>query len=257
MCQKKYVTDLLCKTKMQYAKCVSAPMTTGQKLTSYGSDTVKNVQLYRSVVGALQYITITRPEISFSVNKVCQHMQNPLEAHWKTVKRILRYLAGTLDYWLFLQPCSSSELTNTGFCDADWASDIEDRRSISGFCVFLGPNLGSWQSKKQHTVSRSSTEAEYRSLVSVVAEITCLQSLLSDLQIENSKTRVIWCANLSTVHLFTNPVLHAITKHIELDLYFVREKVLRKQVEVRHVPAVDQLADIFTKAISSSSFSAF
>lgn len=97
--QKKYVTDLLCKTKMQYAKCVSAPMTTGQKLTSYGSDPVEDVQLYRSVVGALQYVTITRPEISFSVNKVCQFMQSPFTGSLEDSKKDTQVLGKHVGLW--------------------------------------------------------------------------------------------------------------------------------------------------------------
>ena len=113
--QTKYIKDLLCKAKMQFAKSSTTLMTSGLKLSVYGSDPVENGQLYRSIVGALQYVTITRPEISYCVNSVCQFMQNPLESHWKAVKRILRYLSGTLDYGLHLR--RSSQLNLVGFCD--------------------------------------------------------------------------------------------------------------------------------------------
>lgn len=223
--QRKYITDLLIRANMQNAKGMKTPMTSGLKLMSYRSTPIHNVQLCRSIVGALQYITITRPELAYSVNRVCQFMQNPLESHWIAVKRILRYLNGTLDTGLVLKPCQSSSLCLQGYCDADWASDIDDRRSTSGYCVFPGQNLISWQSKKQHTVSRSSTEAEYRSLAQVVAEISWISSLLDKLKSPPSRIPIIWCDNLSTVHLSANLVLHARTKHIKLDLYFVREKV--------------------------------
>lgn len=251
--QKKYITDLLCRAKMQYAKGISTPLTSGQKLTAFGSDSVKDVQLYRSIVGALQYATITRPEIAYGVNRVCQFMQAPLESHWQVVKRILRYLSGTFDYGIYLKK-DSATLPLIGFSDADWASYPDDRHSTSGFCVFLGSNLVSWHSKKQHIVSRSSTEAEYRSLANLVAEMTWIKALLEELQVSCSKRPVIWCDNLSTVLLSANPVQHARTKHIELDIYFVREKVVRGEIEVRHVPAQDQVADILTKAISSARF---
>ena len=122
--------------------------------------------------------------------------------------------------------------------------------------MFLGSNLVSWASKKQHVVSRSSTEAEYRSLASATAEITWLTSLLAELHVPMTRVPEIWCDNLSTVYMAANPVLHARTKHIDLDLYFVRDKVVRRQVEVKHVPASAQIADVLTKAISSSQFSA-
>ena len=139
--QTKYVQDLLCKTKMQYARATSAPLSSGVTLSTYGSDPVDDPSLYRSVVGALQYATITRPELAYSVNRVCQFMQNPLEMHWKTVKRILRYLVGTAEYGLHMRTCPESDLRLVGYSDADWAGDGDSRRSTTGYCLFLGPNL--------------------------------------------------------------------------------------------------------------------
>lgn len=170
--QNKYVSDLLAKVNMLNANGMPTPMISSSKLSKVGSDSVSDPALYRSVVGALQYATLTRPEISFSVNKVCQFLSNPLEEHWKAVKRILRYLSGTLYHGLLLQPAQAHHpLSLLGFCDADWASDPDDRRSTSGACVFLGPNLISWWSKKQQLVARSSAEAEYRSMAQLAAEI--------------------------------------------------------------------------------------
>ncbi|PON70287.1 hypothetical protein PanWU01x14_082110 [Parasponia andersonii] len=103
-------------------------------------------------------------------------------------------------------------------------------------------------------MSRSSTEAEYHSLANLTAEITWIQSLLYELQVSQSRTPITWCDNLSTVLMSADPVLHARTKHIELDLYFVREKVLQQQLDVRHVPTIDQTADVLTKTVSSSRF---
>ncbi|XP_034681071.1 uncharacterized mitochondrial protein AtMg00810-like [Vitis riparia] len=252
--QAKYISNLLQKTKMLHVKPVPTPMVSNQSLSNSGNGPFSNTQLYRSTVGALQYATITRPNITYSVNRVCQFMQAPLTAHWKAVKRILHYLVGTLHHGLHLQHSFNSHLNITGFYDSDWASDVDDRHFTSGYYLFLGPNLVSWHSRKQHTVSKSSTEAEYQSVATLVAEISWLQSLLKELNISSSTTPVIWCDNLSTVYLSTNPVLHARTKHIEIDLYFVREKVLQKQIQTHHVPSSDQLADVFTKEIPSSRF---
>ncbi|RVW58924.1 putative mitochondrial protein [Vitis vinifera] len=185
----KYISNLLQKTKMLHVKPVPTPMVSNQSLSNSGSPPFSNTQLYRSTVGALQYATITRPDITYNVNRVCQFMQAPLTAHWKAVKRILRYLAGTLHHGLHLQHSFNSHLNITGFCDADWASDVDDRHSTSGYCLFLGPNLVSWHSRKQHTVSKSSTEAEYRSVATLVAEISWLQSLLKELNISSPQLR--------------------------------------------------------------------
>lgn len=144
--QTKYITNILCKAKLQFANGLKTPMIGGEKLSAIGSDPIQDPKVYRSLVGALQYATITRPEISYAVNRVCQFMHTPLESHWRTVKRNLRYLKGTLDFGLHLRRSTSLDLV--GFCDADWASDPDDRRSTSGLCIYLGPNLVSWSSKK-------------------------------------------------------------------------------------------------------------
>jgi histone deacetylase 1/2 len=117
---------------------------------------------YRSIVGALQYLTLTRPDISFSVNKVCQYLHSPTLVHWTTVKRILRYLKYTLGIGLKIQ--KSPSMLVSAFSYADWVGCLDDRRSTGGFAIFLGYNLISWSFRKQSTVSRSSTEAEYKSV---------------------------------------------------------------------------------------------
>ncbi|MCH80898.1 retrovirus-related Pol polyprotein from transposon TNT 1-94, partial [Trifolium medium] len=237
--QGKYIRDLLAKANMLGASPVYTPMVSTAKLTKTGSSSFSDPTLYRSVVGALQYVTITRPELSYSVNKVCQFMVHPLEAHWLAVKRILRYLAGTQDLGLHLFPAPSHvPFTLHGYCDADWAANPDDRRSTSGAAVFLGPNLQSWWSKKQTVVPRSSAEAEYRSLALVTAEILWLTTLLNELKVPFASP-LIFCDNQSTIAMAHNPVLHARTKHMEIDLFFVREKVLAKQLDVVHIPGVD------------------
>jgi len=241
-------------TTMLESNSISTPMQSGIKLTKIGSDTFSDPSLFRSVVGALQYATITRPEISFAVNKVCQFMSNPLDSHWVAVKRILRYLKGTLHLGLCFYPTNIHKpMSLTAFCDADWAADPDDRRSTSGAAVYFGPNLISWWSRKQPVVARSSTEAEYRSLAHTTAELLWLQTLLTELSVPFTPP-TIFCDNQSAVLLAHNPVLHARTKHMEIDLFFVREKVLAKQLTVQHIPGDDQWADILTKPVSTAKF---
>lgn len=167
--QAKYISDLLKRVNMDQANALSTPMVSNLSLSSKQGNPISNPQEYRSIVGALQYITVTRPDIAFSVNKVSQFMHCPLDTHFKAVKRILRYLKGTLSYGMVLQ--RSALLSLVGFSDADWGSDPDDRRSITGYCIFLGANAIAWTSKKQQTVSRSSTEEEYRSLASATTEV--------------------------------------------------------------------------------------
>ena len=152
--QTKYIRDLLVKVNMADSKGgVTTPMFSHCKLNKHGSDTMQDPTLYRSTVGALQYVTLTRPEIAFSVNKACQFMASPLDSHWSVVKRILRYLSGTSTYGLLLMPADPAHIfTLRAYSDSDWASDPDDRRSTSGSCIYFGPNLVSWSSKKQPLV---------------------------------------------------------------------------------------------------------
>jgi histone deacetylase 1/2 len=143
--QAKYIRDLLCRAKMENSKPIGSPMMSSCRLSKLGSDTMTDPTLYRSTVGALQYATLTRPDIAFSVNKVCQFMSQPLESHWKAVKRILRYLKGTLHHGLLLHPSvTDPPFSLRAYSDAYWASDHDDRRSTSGSCIYFGPNLVSW-----------------------------------------------------------------------------------------------------------------
>ena len=179
--QHKYITDLLVRTNMTDARPVSTPMAATDKLSRYAGTPLssEDTTRYRSAVGALQYLTLTRPDIAFSVNKVCQFLQTPTDVHWSAVKRLLRYLKHTMKIGLTLQRSSSTLLS--GFSDADWAGCPDDRRSTGGHAVFLGGNLIAWSSRKQPTVSRSSTEAEYKSVANATAEIIWVQGLLQEL----------------------------------------------------------------------------
>ena len=249
--QTKYVRDLLTKTNMLHCKPCVTPCHPNQKLLNHGSPSFSDPTLYRSIVGALQYLTFTRPDIAYSVNQVCQFMHSPLESHFLAVKRILRYLRGTSGWGVCFRPGS---LDITAYTDTDWAGDLNDRRSTTGFVLFLGSNPVSWSSKKQHTVSRSSTEAEYCAMATTTAEIVWLQQLLKDLQITSSFPPLLHCDNISAMALATNPVMHSKAKHIEVDCHFVRERVQQRIISLQFVASADQYADIFTKGLCSPSF---
>jgi hypothetical protein len=166
--QRQYVVDLLQRSRMSDCHPASTPVDTQSKLSATQGDLVPDATEYRSLAGALQYLTLTRPDISYAVQQVCLHMHAPRMPHLALVKRVLRYIRGTLDFGLHLHACSST--TPTAYSDADWVGCPDSRRSTSGYCVYYGDSLISWSSKHQTTVSRSSAEAEYRAIAHAVAE---------------------------------------------------------------------------------------
>jgi len=182
-------------------------------------------------------------------------MHDPREPHLAALKRILRYIRGTLHLGLLLRPSTQSDLLV--YSDADWAGCPDTRKSTFGYAVFLGDNLVSWSSKRQNAVSRSSAEAEYRAIANAIAEVSWLRQLLVELHVPLRRTALVYCDNISIVYMSSNPVQHQRTKHVEIDLHFVHERVASGDVRVLHVPTSSQYADIFTKGLSSSLFTEF
>ena len=178
-------------------------------------------------------------------------MSHPTDAHLIAAKRILRYVHGTLNHGILLQP---GPFSLSAFSDSDWVGDPFDRHSITGYIVYLGFNPITWSAKKQDTVSRSSTESEYKALATTTAELYWLRQVLKDLGIYLSAPPELWCDNVSALAIASNPVFHARTKHIEVDYHFVREKVLRRDIQIKYIATDDQLADVFTKSLSTSRF---
>jgi|UniRef100_A0A2N9EPG4 hypothetical protein len=236
---------------MVHCKPCKTPCVPNVRLSSTYGQPLTDGHAYRSLVGALHYLTFTRPDISFAVHQVCQFMNTPTDIHLIAAKRILRYIRGTLDHGLYYIP---GPISLSAFSDADWVGDPNDKRSTSGMLVFLGPNPITWSAKKQLTVSRSSTEAEYRALASASAELCWLRTLVKDLGIFLSDPPILWCDNVSALAIASNPVFHARTKHIEVDFHFIHERVICKDLQVKFVSTVDQLADIFTKGLFSPRF---
>jgi histone deacetylase 1/2 len=252
--QSKYAADLLLRLNMHTCNSVPTPMSSTERLSKESGtplnadDTFK----YRSTVGALQYLCLTRPDLAFAVNKTCQFLQQPTDIHWAAVKRVLRYIQGTLQLGISIRKSGSVELS--AYSDADWAGCPDDRRSTGGFAIYLGPNLVSWSARKQPTVSRSSTEAEYKAIANATAELRWIQSLLTEIGVVQGQAPTLWCDNLGAIFLTANPVFHARAKHIEIDFHFVREKVAAGELQVRFISSADQIADIFTKALPRDAF---
>ncbi|GAA0186912.1 transmembrane signal receptor [Lithospermum erythrorhizon] len=185
--QKKYATEIIEKAGMSSCKPSSTPVDCKAKLSRSFGNSYHNPTEYRSLAGALQYLTLTRPDISYVVQQICLFMHNP---------------------------------------HADWGDCPDTRRSTSGYCVYLGDNLISWSAKRQPTLSRSSTEAEYRGVANVVFESCWIRNLFLELHFPISSATMVHCNNVSVVYLSGNPVQHQRTKHIEMDIHFVCEKLL-------------------------------
>ncbi|WVZ53715.1 LOW QUALITY PROTEIN: hypothetical protein U9M48_004620 [Paspalum notatum var. saurae] len=235
---------------MTNCKSCATPVDTRRSCPPLG-DPVADSTFFRSLVGALQYLTFTRPDITYAVQQVCLHMHDPREPHLTAVKRILRYLRGTADLGLSLERTALPS-SLTVYTDADRAGCPDTRRSTSVTRCFLVPTsfLG-----PEASVSRSSAEAEYRAVANGVAEASWLRRYFKNLDILCS-VLLLYTAIIA-VYLSTNPVQHQRTKHIEIDLHFVRERVAAGAVRVLHVPTSSQFADIFTKGLPSTVFLEF
>jgi hypothetical protein len=204
-------------------KPVSTPSDPSTKLHNDAGQPYPDIPSYRRLIGRLLYLTTTRPDITFITQQLSQFLAKPTITHYHAATRVLRYLKNNPGRGLFFPRNSSLHLS--GFSDADWAGCVDTRRSISGQCFFLGKSLISWRTKKQLTVSRSSSEAEYRALAAATCELQWILYLLRDLHVPCAKTLVLYCDNLSAIHIAANPVFHERTKHLEIDCHLVREKL--------------------------------
>ncbi|RVW51219.1 Retrovirus-related Pol polyprotein from transposon TNT 1-94 [Vitis vinifera] len=202
---------------------------------------------YRRLIGKLNYLTITRPDISFPISVVSQFLQSPCDSHWDAIIRILRYIKSTPGQGVLYENKGHTQVV--GYIDADWVGSPIDRRSTSGYCVFIGGNLISWKSKKQDVVARSSAEAEYRAMALATCELVWLKHLLRELRFGKDKQMKLIYDNQAALHIASNSVFHERTKHIEVDCHFIREKIASRCVATSFVNSNDQLADIFTKSL--------
>ncbi|GKA64866.1 gag/pol polyprotein [Tanacetum coccineum] len=205
-------------------------MVTKSFLSLDDSTAFSNSVKYRQVMGSLQYVTLSRPNITFAINKF--YLQAFTGVLWK----------------------GNHDTSLEAFSDADWVGDSDGRRSTGGFAIYLGSNLISWIARKQRTILRSSTETEYKALADTVAELTWPQALFNELEIRSSSTPILWCDNLGATYLSANSIFHARTKHVEIDYHFVREEVAQGYLRVQHISTHDQIADIFIKPLPTSRF---
>ncbi|KAM1256948.1 hypothetical protein EV1_030743 [Malus domestica] len=255
LCQQKYSKDLLKKFGMLECKPTLTPMEPNAKMCAHEGKDLEDATMYRQLVGSLIYLTLTRPDISYAVGVMSRYMQNPKKPHLEAVRRILRYVKSTIDYGLLYKKGEDCKLV--GYCDADYAGDHDTRRSTTGYVFKLGSGTISWCSKRQPTVSLSTTEAEYRAAAMAAQENAWLVQLMSDLHQPVDYSVPLYCDNQSAIRLAENPVFHARTKHVEVHYHFIREKVLQEDIEIRQINTDDQIADLFTKGLSTGKFEKF
>lgn len=248
LCQQKYAQDLLERFGMLDCKPISTPIEVNARLRATEGKDLQDGTMYRQLVGSLIYLTLTRPDIAYAVGIVSRYMQEPKKPHLEAARRILRYVKNTMDYGLFYKKENVYEVK--GYCDADYAGDCDTRRSTTGYVFSIGSGAVSWCSKRQPTVSLSSTEAEYRAAAIAAQECTWLVQLLKDLHQPVDYSVRLFCDNQSAIRLAENPVFHARTKHVEVHYHYIREKVLKGDIEMKYIKTEDQVADIFTKGLN-------
>jgi transposase InsO family protein len=250
--QRKYVLDIISEAGLLGSKPISTPMDQNHQLARSEGELFSEPEKYRRLVGRLVYLTITRPELSYSVHVLAQFMSSPMITHWEAALRVLRYLKGCPGQGILLH--RQCNLQIYGFCDSDWAACPLTRRSLTGYFVLLGSSPISWKTKKQPTVSRSSAEAEYRSMATTTCELKWLKSILVCLGVRHDQPMRMYCDSQAALHIAANPVFHERTKHIEMDCHFVRDELKAGTIATSYIRTGDQLADIFTKALGKSQF---
>jgi hypothetical protein len=234
------------------AKPAAIPFEQNHQLALVEGEDLKDPTGYRSLIGRLIYLTITHPQLSCCVHILAQFMQTPKIEHWNAALRVVRYLKGNPGQGILLR--TDCDLRLYGYCDADWAGCPLTRRSLTAYFVMLGSSPISWKTKKQTTVSRSSAEAEYRSMAAATCELKWLKGLLSSLGVEHVDLMHLYCDSQSALHIANNPVLHERTKHIEVDCHFVRDEIVKGSIQPLYVHTSKQLADILTKALGKRQF---
>lgn len=228
------------------------PMEQNLKLNKDNEEPRVDASKYRRLIGRLLYLQATRPDLTYVVNVLSQFVSDPRQDHLDAATRVLRYLKTTLGQGIFFPKQGGIDLIT--YCDADWLGCPFTRRSRTGYVLLLGGAPISWKSKKHMVVSRSSAEAEYRAMAVTVSEIIWRRWLLDKLEVRQNGPTPIYCDNQAARNIATNPVFHERTKHVEMDYYFVRERVDTQEVVPLPIHTKLQVADLFTKALGLQQF---
>jgi len=248
--QPAYTESVLQKFGMENSKPVRTPVDTGTKLVKATDDEeCVDQKLYQSAVGSLLYLSVgTRPDITYAVSNVTKFSAKPTKQHWIAVKRIMRYLRGTIYYGLLYSRNGSKKCI--GYSDSDWAGDLDDRKSTSGYLFQISGAAVSWRSKKQTCVALSTAEAEYMALAGAAQEAIWMRQLSSELKNGPTEATTIFEDNQSAICMAKNPQFHGRAKHIGIKYHFIREQVSSGTVDLKYCRTDEMIADMLTKGLS-------
>lgn len=250
--QQKYIPDTIAKARLSDCKPAFTPLPACIKFSHDQGDLFEDPERYRRTIGRLLYVNLTRPDICFAVQQLSQFVGNPRAAHWDATLHILKYLRGCPAIGLFYP--NVGEVLIRCFCDADWGTCPDTRKSVTGYCIFLGNSLISLKTNKQNTVSTSSAETEYRAMSMTARELQWLTFLLSDLGMDCPRPISLWCDNQAALYIAKNPIFHERTKHIEIDCHIVRSLFKFGFLLPQKISSAHQLPDLFTKSLSRQPF---
>jgi len=250
--QSKSISDILQKFGMEECRYATIPVSPGITVSLSSNLQLANATTYRQLIGSLLYLTLSRPGIAFVVNRMARFMQKPCVEHLNAVKQILRYVAGTKDLALKYSRLPSFVLS--GYMDSDYGGDRDERKSTSTYVFSIGLGAISWASKKQPTISLSTTEVEYRVISITAQEAIWLRHLLKEIEYEQGGSSLICSDNQSTISLANNPMFHQRIKHVEIHAHFLREKVLDGIIHLEYCPSTLNSTDLFTKPLLEGQF---
>ncbi|KAL6130957.1 hypothetical protein ACLB2K_069335 [Fragaria x ananassa] len=231
---------------------VSKSIVPGQKIVRDENGIKMDATQFKQMVGSLMYLTATQPDLMFIVSLISSFMASPTQLHFAAAKRVLRYLKGTVNYEVFYKRGETSELV--AYTDSDYAGDIEDSKSTSGYVFMMCGGAVAWSSRKQPIVTLSTTEAEYVAATTCACQAVWMRRVLEEIGHEQTGSTVLICDNASTIKLSRNPVLHGRSKHIKVRFHFLRDLTKDGDIELLYCGTQSQLADIMTKPLKLEAF---
>lgn len=248
-----YAKKLIEKAGMKGCNPTKYPMDPKELIDKDEGGKAVNVTEYKSMIGGLRYLVHTRPDIAYSVGIASRYMECPTVKHRNMVKRILRYVQGTLQFGLVYTKDSGNNVL-TGFSDSDMAGSLDDRRSTGGMCFYLNESLITWVSQKQRCVALSSCETEFMAATAAACQAIWIRNVLNQITAEFIGPVVLYIDNKSAIDLAKNPLFHGRSKHIHVRYHFIRECVERGEIVLKHVSSDGQTTDILTKALTTIKF---